>query len=175
MPLGDASAIVFSSSVYTVLLARVFLKEPFGFLDGIILIVTVFGVILITRPTTIFSPQQTENEPITINTTVTTFFTPTMINSDAKLSNVFLGTVSAIAASLMISCGHIALRNLSSIHFSIPLFYLSVCGVIVTSASMLITRTFLLPSELKFWGYAILVGVCGCIGQIFMTKAYQVN
>ena len=164
LPLGDASAIIFSSSIYTLILARILLKEKFVYLDIIVLIATIAGVILVSKPTIIFS-QQSENGSDSQ--------TPDFDTSGNNYST--LGYTAAIIASVMVAGAHIALRKLPTIHYTIPLFYFSVTGVLVTSFTLVLTQNFLIPSDQKYWAYAVLVGVCGFAGQVLMTKAYQVS
>ena len=170
LPLGDASAIVFSASVYTVFLARIFLKEKFVYLDIMVLIATVLGVIFISQPSIIFS-KRTENETLFESNNVTR---PNVAKSLQHDRNPIWGLIAAIIASLMIACSHIVLRKLPSVHYTIPLFYLSVAGVTVTSLTLVIQNNFLIPKNPKYWGFVIFVGLCGFVGQALMTKAYQV-
>ena len=170
LPLGDASAVVFSASVYTIFLARVLLKEKIMCLDILVLLATVTGVILISQPTIIFSKQTISNTSLSNSNYTAHSVTPNIVQTHQQVR----GLTAAIAASLMIACSHIVLRKLPSVHYSIPLFYFSVAGVIATSLGLIIQRDFLIPLQSKYWGYAILVGICGFVGQAFMTKAYQV-
>lgn len=54
MPLADASVIVFSVPVFTAVFARMFLKEPCGLFSAFSVVLTLIGVILITRPPILF-------------------------------------------------------------------------------------------------------------------------
>ncbi|KAJ8982046.1 hypothetical protein NQ317_001741 [Molorchus minor] len=54
MPLADASVIVFSVPVFTGIFARMFLKEPCGLFNVFSVILTLIGVVFITRPPSLF-------------------------------------------------------------------------------------------------------------------------
>ena len=54
MNLGDATAILFSSPIWAVLLARIILKEKFTVINLIALIFGFLGIILITKPAFLF-------------------------------------------------------------------------------------------------------------------------
>lgn len=54
MPLADASVIVFSVPVFTAIFARMFLREPCGLFNVFSVVLTLIGVVLITRPPIIF-------------------------------------------------------------------------------------------------------------------------
>ena len=177
LPLGDATAIILSSAVYTAVLARILLNEKFNCLDAIVLILTIVGVVLIAQPTVLFSKKQINitmvyesyeyetNSSIANNTTVNLKYKP----------NAVFGVIAAISASFVVASAHITLRKLPSIHYSIPLFYLSVGIVITASFALMITKRFMLPLEVRYWIFALLVGICGYAGQICLTIAYQVN
>ncbi|KAJ8917275.1 hypothetical protein NQ315_002292 [Exocentrus adspersus] len=55
MPLADASVIVFSVPVFTGIFARMFLKEPCGLFNVFSVVLTLIGVVFITRPPVLFA------------------------------------------------------------------------------------------------------------------------
>ena len=57
IPLSDATAIVFTSPVWTAILGYVLLSESWSFYDSFALILSLVGVTLITRPTFIFHTE----------------------------------------------------------------------------------------------------------------------
>lgn len=54
MPTGDAAAIVYGYIAFTALFGRIFLKEPFGCFEIVLVGFTVGGVVLIMRPPLLF-------------------------------------------------------------------------------------------------------------------------
>lgn len=55
MTLSDASTIIFSTPVFVVIFAKIFLGEPCGVLNIVMIFFTLMGVVLITRPPILFS------------------------------------------------------------------------------------------------------------------------
>jgi drug/metabolite transporter (DMT)-like permease len=55
MPLADATVVFFFGPTFTAILGRIVLKEPFGPLDAIASTITMCGVILVAKPTFLFS------------------------------------------------------------------------------------------------------------------------
>ena len=56
MPLADATVIVFSSPIFTGVLAHFLLGEAWGLFDALATLLCFVGVVLIARPTFLFSP-----------------------------------------------------------------------------------------------------------------------
>ena len=50
MPLGDATIIIFTSPLFTIVFARIFLGEPFGAPESVAAVLTMAGVLLVSRP-----------------------------------------------------------------------------------------------------------------------------
>lgn len=102
MPLADASVIVFSVPVFVAVFAYIFLKEPCGLFNILTIILTLIGVILITRPTFIFGE---------------TFQNLTTQNE--KYHYGAWGALAAFGATLFGANAYVLLRALKSIHFSV--------------------------------------------------------
>lgn len=54
MPLSDASIIIFSTPVFVVIFAKLFLNEPCGMFNVVTIFFTLIGVLFITRPPLLF-------------------------------------------------------------------------------------------------------------------------
>lgn len=100
MPLADASVIVFSVPVFTAIFARMFLKEPCGIFNIFSVILTLIGVVLITRPPMVFGDA---------------------IDSlgDSEEHTEIWGAVAAFSATLFGANAYVLLRALKGIHFSV--------------------------------------------------------
>lgn len=101
MPLADASVIVFSVPVFVAIFAYVFLREPCGLFNVVTIILTLLGVILITRPTFLFG-----------NTL------PAFASEDEKFNNGW-GAAAAFGATLFGANAYVLLRALKSLHFAV--------------------------------------------------------
>ncbi|KAF9271536.1 hypothetical protein BGZ68_003400, partial [Mortierella alpina] len=60
LPLADATVIFFLGPVFTAILARIVLKEPFTPLDALASTVSMIGVVLVAKPSVLFAPPQPE-------------------------------------------------------------------------------------------------------------------
>lgn len=95
MPLADASVIVFSVPVFVAIFAYVFLREPCGLFNVFTIVLTLLGVILITRPTFLFGNLAQEEK-----------------------RNAW-GAVAAFGATLFGANAYVLLRALKSLHFAV--------------------------------------------------------
>lgn len=156
MPLADASVIVFSVPVFTAIFARMFLKEPCGLFNAFSVIVTLIGVILITRP------------PILFSSTV-----GALGESDGKTE--IWSAVAAFSATLFGANAYVLLRALKGVHFSVIMtnfgsFALVQCVLVTWAIGALclprcgIDR--LLIVALAFFSF---------LGQILLTLALQLE
>lgn len=100
MPLADASVIVFSVPVFTAIFARMFLKEPCGLFNIFSVVLTLIGVVLITRPPILFGDS---------------------IDSlgDSEQHTEIWGAVAAFSATLFGANAYVLLRALKGIHFAV--------------------------------------------------------
>lgn len=102
MPLADSSVIVFSVPVFVAIFARIFLKEPCGCFNVITIILTLVGVILITRPPFIFGKH-----------------IPSFAFEDQTTSTDLWAAVAAFSATLFGANVYVLLRALKGLHFSV--------------------------------------------------------
>ncbi|KAJ1523876.1 hypothetical protein ONE63_010431 [Megalurothrips usitatus] len=103
MPLADASVIVFSVPVFVAIFARLFLKEPCGLWNVVCVLLTLIGVVLITRP------------PLLFGNSIPALSAE---NGDTETPNVW-GAVAAFSATLFGANAYVLLRALKGLHFSV--------------------------------------------------------
>ncbi|VEN46646.1 unnamed protein product [Callosobruchus maculatus] len=156
MPLADASVIVFSVPVFTGIFARMFLKEPCGLFNVFSVILTLIGVIFITRPTIIFG---------------------NMVNSlgDTGQRPEMWGAVAAFSATLFGANAYVLLRALKGIHFSVIMvnfgaFALCQCLLV----TVIIGALCLPPCGLDRY-LIVALAFFSFLGQILLTLALQME
>lgn len=156
MPLADASVIVFSVPVFTGIFARMFLKEPCGLFSIFSIILTLIGVVLITRPPILFSE--------TVNS----------LGNSSERAEIW-GAVAAFSATLFGANAYVLLRALKGIHFSVIMtnfgaFALVMCVLVTWSiGGLCIPRC-------GFDRYLIVaLALFSFGGQILLTLALQLE
>ncbi|XP_002737793.2 solute carrier family 35 member G1-like [Saccoglossus kowalevskii] len=150
---GDALAIFFSNPVFTVFFAWMFLREKLSPIDLLLAVFTVSGVVLIVQPSFIFGGNNTHEK-------------------HSRIKGAAVALVGAVFAALVYIC----LKKLKTgIHLLIPIFYYALCGIIISSVSLSILQAFIVPQCRKDRIILFLIGAFAVVGQLFFTKAVQLE
>ncbi|NXF15609.1 S35G1 protein, partial [Rhodinocichla rosea] len=156
MPLADATVITFTSPVFTSLLAWIFLKEKYSLWDVLFTLFAVTGVILIARPPFLFGSRVTGIE--------------------GGYSDHLKGTIAAIASTLSAASTIVILRKVGkSVHYFLSIWYYAVIGLIGCVIALFVLNEWRLPHCGRDRVFLILIGLLGLGGQIFLTKALQIE
>lgn len=161
MPLADASVIIFSTPVFVAIFARLFLKEPCGLFNVITVILTLIGVVLITRPSAIFG----DSVPSLVDEQIT----------DLDKNYGVWGPVSALMSTLFGASAYVTLRALKGLHFSIVMTNFGGFALVYT---MIVTWSL----GALCWPYCgsdrwlvIALGIFSFLGQILLTLSLQME
>ncbi|KAL7869852.1 hypothetical protein AOLI_G00138400 [Acnodon oligacanthus] len=156
MPLADATVIMFSNPVFTALLAWVFLKERCTIWDVIFTVFTLTGVILIARPPFIFGGE--------------------LSGIEGEYTNHIKGTVAAFSGAIGAACTMVTLRKLGkNVHYYLSIWYYATLGFIECVVALFIMDEWTMPSCGWDRWTLIAIGLLGIAGQIFLTKALQIE
>ncbi|XP_042719300.1 LOW QUALITY PROTEIN: solute carrier family 35 member G1 [Lagopus leucura] len=156
MPLADATVITFSCPVFTSLLAWIFLKEKYSVWDLLFTLFTIIGVTLIARPPFLFGSNVTGIE--------------------GSYSDHLKGTIAAIASTVSAALTIVILRKVGkSVHYFLSIWYYAVIGLIGCVIALFVMNEWRLPYCGKDRVFLILIGILGLGGQIFLTKALQIE
>lgn len=157
MPLADASVIVFSVPVFVSIFARIFLKEPCGIFNVISIVLTLIGVILITRPPIIFGSVA-----------------KSLLNIDEDSSNPW-GAAAAFGSTLFGANVYILLRALKGLHFSVIMTNFGSFALVQTVFVSWLIGALCVPA----CGLDRLLVVCLALfsfsGQILLTMSLQLE
>lgn len=162
MPLADASVIIFSTPVFVAIFARLFLKEPCGLFNVVTVILTLIGVLLITRPSSIFG----NSVPSLIDE---------QINETDKNVYAIWGPVSALSSTLFGASAYVTLRALKGLHFSVVMTNFGSFALVYTMAVTWSVGALCWPyCGTQRW-LVIALGVFSFLGQILLTIALQLE
>ncbi|XP_050755093.1 solute carrier family 35 member G1 [Gymnogyps californianus] len=156
MPLADATVITFSSPVFTSLLAWIFLKEKYSIWDLLFTLFAITGVVLIARPPFLFGSNVTGIE--------------------GSYTDHLKGTIAAITSTVSAASTFVILRKVGkSVHYFLSIWYYAVIGLIGCVIALFVMNEWRLPYCGKDRVLLILIGLLGLGGQIFLTKALQIE
>ncbi|XP_055382917.1 solute carrier family 35 member G1 [Condylostylus longicornis] len=160
MPLADASVIIFSTPVFVAIFARLFLKEPCGLFNILTIILTLVGVVLITRPPFIFgdlSPTVSDE-----------------IYLDKQRFDVW-GPVAAISSTLFGANVYILLRALKNLHYSVIMTNFGAFALIYTIIVCWSIGAICWPKCGLDRFLVIILAVFSFLGQILLTLSLQIE
>ncbi|XP_054840081.1 solute carrier family 35 member G1 [Eublepharis macularius] len=156
MPLADATVITFSSPVFTSLLAWIFLKEKYSPWDLLFTLFTITGVVLIARPPFLFGSK--------------------VAGIEGTYTDHLKGTIAAVTSAIFAASTLVILRKVGkSVHYFLSIWYYAVIGLIVCMIALFVMDVWSLPHCGKDRFLLILIGLFGVGGQIFLTKALQIE
>ncbi|XP_062832243.1 solute carrier family 35 member G1 [Anolis carolinensis] len=156
MPLADAIVITFSSPVFTSLFAWIFLKEKYSLWDLLFTLFTITGVILIARPPFLFGSK--------------------VLGIEGEYTDHLRGSIAALASAVAMASTFVILRKVGkSVHYFLSIWYYAVIGLIVCLIALFAMDVWALPNCGIERLLLILIGLLGLAGQIFITKALQIE
>ncbi|KAJ4403574.1 hypothetical protein N0V91_006447 [Didymella pomorum] len=186
LPLADATVITFLAPSLACWACSYLINEPFSRMEQIAAYVSLFGVVLIARPVSLFAFLSHSNEPVPpasgdsdvvvlVNATADAhrlaadFETVTPAQRASAVGVALLGVLGAAGAYTTIRW--IGKRA----HPLISVNYFATWCTIVSIVMMLALPGvgFLLPRSLKDWCYLTFLGVCGFVMQFLLAAGLQ--
>lgn len=162
MPLGDASVIIFSTPVFVAIFARLFLKEQCGLINIITIMLTLIGVVLITRPSIIFTQPEDE-------------FSNDFLSPSQSTSNRIWGSVAAVASTLFGANVYILLRALKDIHFAVIMSNFGMFALLYTFIVCWTIGAICWPSCGSDRILIVVLALFSFLGQILLTISLQIE
>lgn len=159
MALADASVIIFSTPVFVAIFARLFLKEPCGIFNVVTVVLTLIGVVLITRPPIIFG----DSIPSLIDDQIT--------DGDYDL----WGPVAAISSTLFGANAYVLLRALKGLHFSVIMTNFGSFALVYTFIISWFLGSLCMPSCGTDRLLVVALAIFSFLGQILLTLSLQLE
>ncbi|KAI6823608.1 hypothetical protein KC340_g5021 [Hortaea werneckii] len=189
LPLADATVITFLAPSLACWACSILINEPFGRLEQIAGLVSLVGVALIARPTSLFAAfASKDSPPATGNSDVMPGGNSTGaasgedadassyedVTPEQRLAAVGIALVGVLGAAT----AYTTIRWIGKrAHPLISVNYFAVWSTIVSTFMMLVLPDvgFLLPADAKEWAYLIFLGTCGFIMQFLLAAglAYE--
>ncbi|RYN29528.1 hypothetical protein AA0117_g5600 [Alternaria alternata] len=186
LPLADATVITFLAPSLACWACSYFINEPFTRMEQIAAYVSLFGVVLIARPVTLFSALSHSDAPIPPatgdldallpNTTVSSpdrlaadYDSVTPTQRAMAVGIAMLGVIGAAGAYTTIRWIGKRAHPLISVNY-----FATWCTIVSIVAMFTIPGVgFLLPNSPRDWCYLIFLGVCGFVMQFLLAAGLQ--
>ncbi|XP_045147299.1 solute carrier family 35 member G1 [Echinops telfairi] len=154
--LADATVITFSTPVFTSLFACLFLKEKYSPWDALFTVFTITGVILIVRPPFLFgSTAERAGESYSVH---------------------LKGTFAAVGHAVFAAVTLVILRKMGkSVDYFLSIWYYVILGLLECVIILCALGEWSLPHCGLDRLFLILIGLFGLGGQVFLTKAIQIE
>ncbi|KAK0336337.1 hypothetical protein LTS02_001989 [Friedmanniomyces endolithicus] len=179
LPLADATVITFLAPGITCWMCSFLINEPFGRIEQIACLVSLVGVALIAKPSTLFavlSSHSADNDgvPIVANGTLadgvgggdaSNYDAVTPTQRLLAVGVALVGVMGAVTAYTTIRWIGKRAHPLISVNY-----FAAWCTLVSTVMMLSLPGVgFLLPAELKEWGYLFFLGTCGFIMQFLLA------
>lgn len=151
IPLGDSSTIRFTDPVFVAIFAYVFLKEPLTLFHGITGLITLSGVVIISKPTFIFGADNNDT------------------SGEERVLGSFLALLGAISAAYAV----INLRKLRTTPAPVIVMWFGITIVVSGCIILGVLNKFAISHSWTAWGLMIFSGLCACGAQFFLTIALR--
>ena len=135
LPIGDCTAIFFSTPAVTLLMSTVLLKEHCGVYRLLIGTCLVIGVVIISRPPALFPASPPASDNTTASNATHSGLTDT--GAEVKQPYDLVGLAFAVAMPFLSAWVAIITRELRAVHFSVLVFWFAIGGLLVSVIGIL--------------------------------------
>lgn len=166
LPLGDATAIFFSSPAFTMVLSTCLLRDHCGLFRTFIAISLLGGVVILSRPPAIFPPSPA----IFVNSSI-------QVDKAYQGEYNFVGIASAVLVPILSAWIVIITRQAKHVHYSVLVFWFAIGGLIVALVGIFFlehednSHKFFQDWTVGEWMLSFCVATIGIFGSMVMTKA----
>jgi drug/metabolite transporter (DMT)-like permease len=180
--ISDSSAISHTSVLITAVLARIFLKEKFGIQHLIALLLSVIGITLMTKPTFIFSKNNSLND--TFNNITNDSSSCLVVRGYTKLdtNDRLIGIIFALTGAFSTGAIHVIIKKLciNKIHFGVSTIYGTFLGLpasIITSVVLVVTGAnhSNFKCELDHFVFDIFFGLIGALISVIALVLLNIS
>lgn len=170
LPIADATAITYLSPSLACYACAILLKEPFTRKEQLAGLISLCGVVLIARPTTLFAASSDGAAGLSGDGGTTNSTAPAISDASSYADITTIQRLTAVGVALLGVVGSAAVYTVlrwigKRAHPLITVNYFAAWCTIVSTVAMSVLPEvgWLFPADLKEWGYLLFLGVCGFI------------
>ncbi|KAF0696532.1 Aste57867_12725 [Aphanomyces stellatus] len=151
MVLSEASVIIYSAPIVTFAVGIIFLHEKLDRLDFGCTFVSFLGVVCVARPAFLFGATNSAASPL-------------------------LSVIAAILAAIFLGLANVLIRKLHDVNtLTLVTYHLITCAFFAGLKVLVFQSGFTIPTEPSRIVTLLAIGVLGCLGQVMVTKGFQVE
>lgn len=189
VPLGDATTIRFSLPIWTIIMGCLFLNESCSISKLSAAVLTMVGVILIANPSILMGLLESElKEPrvevqydsktsrLVLRNLTDAASSSTLADTDSYQSSQHLqGCYLALISSMSLAMSLVTNRMCKVTPIEVIIVWLSLATITIGLLALALLGQWNYPDSLRDFILLLLNGVCGTVGQWFMTNALKVE
>ncbi|KAG7093761.1 hypothetical protein E1B28_007410 [Marasmius oreades] len=166
--LSDATVLTFLAPLCTAISGSIFLNETFSRSQAVAGLTSLFGVVLIARPVSIFGRGGHVPEAIGSIRSESNSETG---NPEHRLLAVGISLIGVMGTTIAFTCLRAIGKRAHALHSLVSFSFQS---AIVASIGMIVTKTpFVLPIGLVWYMFLLVIGVFGFLAQMLLTIGFQ--
>lgn len=176
LPLSDATVITFLAPSLACFACSLIIKEPFTRMEQVAALISLIGVVLIARPTSLFSGSDPDPDADPSNGGTTTPTGDAGGYTSVTPQQRALAVAVALLGVLGAATAYTTLRWLGKrAHALISVNYFAFWCTLVSICAMTFVPSipFSLPTSLNDWGLLFFLGICGFIMQFLLAAGLQ--
>lgn len=167
LPVGDASTLMFSSSIVLSVLCWLFLGENMSGFDMLMLVTSMAGCICVARPTLLLSQLHPIADiplmdPGEGSLEMTPLITARDLDTPEKLHDVRVGFAAGFGAMVCVGLAYTFVRAIGTrMHFTVTLFYYTTFGILTMWPYLYFSGTYEAPNrypDLPLLGVLVMFG-----------------
>ncbi|XP_046391524.1 uncharacterized protein LOC124159659 [Ischnura elegans] len=166
LPLGDASALIFSAPAHVSVLAWILLGEKPNVAKCAAILGIVAGGVLICQtkpPLPLNPPPDSDKEKVVVE------------KEGVADSLDATGLAAAIVGTLGYSLHYVLIRRLKNVHYSLTTLSLSIQTFLLSAVILLSSETFQIPTERYEWTLLSTVGLAGTAAHVLLAIALSME
>ncbi|KAG0057341.1 hypothetical protein BGZ83_011584 [Gryganskiella cystojenkinii] len=174
LPLADATVIFFLGPVFTAILGRIVLKEPFGPLDALASTVSMVGVVLVAKPSVLFPPSPF---PPSVGDEASLLMMALLQREEEEEDRHRLfGALAALCGAMCSAVAYVLVRKIGKqgAHSMQHVTYFGAVSCFVSLAGLYVMQGgYVAPQGSMMWTGIISLGVSAFVGQIMLNSGLQ--
>ncbi|KAK9767089.1 hypothetical protein K7432_003356 [Basidiobolus ranarum] len=156
LPLADATVLFFVSPIFSAILARIFLKEPYSSFDQAASIVSFTGVIFVAQPAFLFGSKKVAGP------------------SDIDPTQRIIACIATLCGSVASAIAFVTIRQLGrEVHYMVHVVYFGGISTVFSLIISLLFESIKIPNTVNDWLALSVISGSAFIGQGLLNSGLQ--